>query len=368
MDITAAVVRNPEAGFGIEQLELGEPGPGEVLVRLVATGLCHTDFVVLSPEFPALRPMVAGHEGAGVVEALGPGVDDLAIGDEVILSFDSCGTCPNCRSGAPAYCDRFYELNLLGGGRPDGSTAFSSGDEAVHSHWFGQSSFATHTIASVRSCVRRPADVVAPLEICGPLGCGIQTGAGAVLNVLDPPAGSTLVVHGVGAVGLAAVMAGAIASCGRIIAVDLQPERLALARELGATDVIDAASTDDVTAAILELTGGRGTDASFDTTGIPAVIAAAALSLAPRGTLALVGVGDPAATIDTSHLMFGRSIRGVIEGDAVPQVFIPELLAHHAAGRFPFDRLIERYPLADINSALASSAAGGSIKPLLTMG
>ncbi|MEO1064882.1 MAG: NAD(P)-dependent alcohol dehydrogenase [Actinomycetota bacterium] len=368
MEVTAAVVREPGAGFGIEQIEVGKPERGEVLVRLVATGLCHTDFVVLAPEFPAQRPLVAGHEGAGVIEAVGSDVGDLQVGDEVILSFDSCGSCANCRSGDPAYCDRFYELNLLGGGRPDGTTAFAAGGEAVHSHWFGQSSFATHTIASARSCVKRPPDAVAPLEICGPLGCGLQTGAGAVLNVLDPDAGSSLVVYGVGAVGLAAVMAGAIASCGRIIAVDLHPARLDLARELGATDVVDAAATDDVPAAVLGLTDGRGTDSAFDTTGLPDVIAGAASALAPKGTLALVGVGDPAVTIDASHLMFGRTVRGVIEGDAVPQVFIPELLAHHAAGRFPFDRLIDRYPLADINAALASSASGGSIKPLLTMG
>lgn len=368
MEITAAVVREPEEGFAIEQIQVGEPGRGEVLVRLVATGLCHTDFIVLSPEFPGARPMVAGHEGAGIVEAIGPDVHDLAEGDEVILSFDSCGACANCRGGAPAYCDRFYELNLLGGGRPDGTTAFSAGGEAVHSHWFGQSSFASYTIASARSCVRRPADAAAPLEICGPLGCGLQTGAGAVLNVLDPPAGSTLVVYGVGAVGLAAVMAGAIASCGRIIAVDLHTDRLDLARELGASDVIDASATDDIATAVLALTGGRGADAAFDTTGLPPVISSAALALAPMGTLALVGVGDPAVTIDSSHLMFGRTIRGVIEGDAVPQVFIPELLAHHGAGRFPFERLIERYPLAEINAALASSASGGAIKPLLMMG
>ncbi len=368
MQVTAAVVRDPSDGFVLEQLDLSDPGPGEVRVRLAATGLCHTDLLALAPDAPLRRPMVAGHEGAGVVEALGPGVTELAEGDEVILSFDSCGRCANCRSGAPAYCERFYELNILGGGRLDGTTSLSRGGEAVHSHWFGQSSFADRAIVSVRSCVVVPEWSAAPLGVCGPLGCGVQTGAGAVLNVLDPVAGDTLLVVGAGAVGLAAVMAGSIAGCERIIVSDLHESRRDLARELGATDVVDGSSeAAALTAATLELTRGRGVDHAFDTTGVPAVIAATAAALAFRGTLALVGVGDPAVTIDVSHLMAGRSIRGVLEGDAVPQVFIPRLLAHHAAGGFPFDRLVEAFPLDAISEAVGSSLAGGAVKPVLEM-
>jgi aryl-alcohol dehydrogenase len=362
MQIKAAVVREAGQPFQIEELELDDPGPGEILVEIHAVGLCHTDIAIQNQWFPVPLPLVLGHEGAGVVQAVGEGVTSVAPGDKVALSFASCGACPSCAKDLPAYCFEMVVRNMSGS-RPDGTNALHDG---VHGHFFSQSSFASHAISTERNTIKLDDD--ADLSIVGPLGCGIQTGAGTVLNRLRPEAGSSIAIFGVGAVGLAAVMAAKVAGCDPIIAVDIKRGRLDFALELGATHAIDG-SQEDVVARIQELTQ-VGVANAIDTTAVPAVTAQATEALGYRGTLALVGLG-PGGTnyeIDMNQLLIpGRNITGVIEGDADPQTFIPHLQQLYAAGRFPYDRLITKYPFEDINQAVQDVESGAATKAVLTL-
>ncbi|MEA2624261.1 MAG: aryl-alcohol dehydrogenase [Candidatus Binatota bacterium] len=362
MKIQAAVLRAGDKPYSLERLELAGPGADEILVRMVGTGMCHTDMVPRSPEFAALAPLplVTGHEGAGVVEAIGQGVATVQVGDHVVLSFDSCGTCTNCRGGHPAYCESFMARNLSGR-YPDGnSPAIDEAGNPVGARWFGQSSFATHALATSRNAV--VVDRTLPLELLGPLGCGIQTGAGSVLIALRVRAGGTIAIYGAGAVGLSAVMAARVAGATTIIAVDLHPPRLELARELGATHTIDGAAS-DVAEQILSLTGG--VEHAFDTTGIPSVIVRAISALRPRGVCGLVGVRGADLVLPPLALELGRTVTGIIEGDAIPQRFIPQLIALWRQNHFPFDRLIRKFPFAEIDEAERASLAGEVVKPVL---
>lgn len=363
MEITAAVARAPHADFELEQLELDEPRAGEVLVRIVGAGVCHTDLLARDQDYPAPLPIVLGHEGAGVVEQVGPGVTKVEPGDHVALTFMSCGACDNCVSGISMHCEHNFGFQF-GGTRPDGSLPIAKGEERIHGSFFGQSSFATHALAYERNVVKVSQD--APLELLGPLGCGIQTGAGTILNALRPPAGSGVAVFGAGAVGLSAVLGAVLCGANPIIAVDLNRDRLELAQDLGATEVIDAGGG-DVVEQLLELTGGRGIRYAVEATGLPAVLRQAVDALASPGTCAVVGAAPlgTEVSLDMSTLLAGRQVIGVIEGYSVPDVFIPRLVALHAAGRFPFDRMVKRYPLAGINQAVADSLDGTAIKPVL---
>lgn len=379
MKITAAVLRSPESPFELETLNLGEPGPNEVLVKLVASGMCHTDLSMREPHRPTPYPVVLGHEGAGRIEALGPGVVGLEVGQPVVLSYTACGSCQRCLIGQPTYCESMWGLNF-GCCRPDGSTALSAPGEAsspadqevVGSHFFGQSSFATHCVAPVSSVV--PVDEEAPLELLGPLGCGVQTGAGAVLNVFDPDPGQSLVVFGCGAVGLSAVLAAAAAGCDPIVGVDVHPGRLETALRLGATHVVDGTAADPeggsaVVGAIMDATTGRGADFAFDAVGASGTLESAVACLAHRGTCGFVAAGGPeqTATISPRHLLSGRTLTGILEGDSVPRVFIPQLIDMHRQGRFPFDELITMFSFAEIAQAEEASRSGEVIKPVLRM-
>jgi aryl-alcohol dehydrogenase len=362
----AAVVRRKGGPFAIETLTVDEPRADEVLVRIVATGMCHTDIVIRDQVYPVPLPIVLGHEGAGVVERVGAAVHKVAPGDHVVLSFMSCGHCARCAMGQPAYCDKGHPL-CFGGTREDGSTAMRDGKaEPVHDHFFGQSSFGTYALAHERTVVKVPQDL--PLERLGPLGCGIQTGAGAVMNALKIGTGASFAAFGSGSVGLAAIMAARIAGATTIVAVDVIASRLALAKELGATHVINAAETDPV-AALRKLTNG-GVDFTLESTGLPAVVRQAVDALGTRGTCGIVGAAPigTTASFDLGGLMSpGKSIRGIIQGDSVPELFIPHLIELHRQGRFPFDRLIKFYSFDDINQAAADSESGVTIKPVLRM-
>ncbi|GAA2251855.1 NAD(P)-dependent alcohol dehydrogenase [Streptomyces amakusaensis] len=365
--VRAAVVRGKGEPFALEDLELdARMRPDEVLVRVVATGVCQTDLHARDQRPPVPLPAVLGHEGAGVVERVGDAVTAVAAGDRVVMSYQACGHCRSCLSGAPAYCVRTFPLNF-GGSRPDRTNALSgAGGETVHGHFFGQSSFSTHALATERNVVKVGDEV--PLELLGPLGCGIQTGAGAVLNSLKVPAGASLVVLGSGAVGLAAVMAARIAGAGRIVAVDIVPGRLELARELGATHTVHAGE-EDTAARIAEITGG-GTDFVLEITARPEMLTLAVDALAPLGTAALIGGAPPGthAPVSMSALLGGRSVRGIAQGDSVPRLFIPRLIDLHRAGRFPFDRLISFYGFEEINRAVADARSGAVVKPVLRIG
>ncbi|GAA4081317.1 NAD(P)-dependent alcohol dehydrogenase [Streptomyces shaanxiensis] len=361
----AAVVESGGAPFTLSDVELDEPGPHEAVVRMVATGLCHTDLGVASGGLPFPLPGVLGHEGAGVVEAVGSAVTGIAPGDHVVLSFTSCGDCRNCLGGHPAYCATWLPLNLIGGRRADGTGTISRGGEALGGHFFGQSSFAERALVDERSLVKVDPDV--PLESIAPLGCGVQTGVGAVWNVLKPVTGSTVVVLGAGAVGLSAVMAAALTPATNIVAVDRVGERLSLAKELGATHTVNAAEA-DLGEALAGITGGQGADGVVETTGNVGVLRQGVDALAARGTLVVVGA-PPFGTevaLDVNGLLGGKQVVGLTLGDAETQTFIPALVRLVKEGRLPLDRLISTYPFADIDQAVRDMGAGKAIKPVLT--
>jgi aryl-alcohol dehydrogenase len=366
MQTTAAVARQPKGDFTIETIDVEAPCAGEVMVRIAGVGLCHTDLVFRDQFAPYPLPAVLGHEGAGTIEEIGEGVDGLAVGDSVVLGFSSCGQCARCDEGLPSYCREFPPLNYAGMRLQDGSSAFSVGDESVSSHFFGQSSFAAHAIVRARNVVKVDADENL-LPLLGPLGCGFQTGAGGVMRSMACPAGSSIAIFGGGPVGLAAVMGAAIQKCATIILVEPIAERRRLAIELGATHVIDPA-IGDVPTAIREILAD-GVEFAFDSSGRVGVIEGALASLASHGMLGLVGVpptADAALSVNLASLVtFGHRIVGIIEGDSDPRTFIPELVDHYKAGRFPFDRLVKTYPLAAINTAIADQTNGACVKVVL---
>ncbi|WP_433949905.1 NAD(P)-dependent alcohol dehydrogenase [Brevundimonas bullata] len=360
----AAVVREKAGPLVIEDVKLGEPRHDEVVVRIVGTGVCHTDIVVRDQGYPVPLPLVLGHEGAGVVEAVGDGVRSLQPGDHVVLAFGHCGVCGSCKAGRPGYCVEFYDRNFKGA-RLDGSqTMCDVHDHPVGSAFFSQSSFGAYAVATERNAIKIRKDV--PLELMGPLGCGVSTGAGAVLNALKPHAGSSIAIFGAGSVGLSAAMAAAATGCAKIMMVDLHDDRLALATELGATHVINALREDAV-ARIRELSETGGVDFSLECTGNDKVLVQAIDALRIPGVCGLVGAPAAGARVnlDMNTLLFGRTVRGIIEGDSVPQVFIPQLIELWRLGKFPFDRLVKFYDLADINQAIADSESGLVLKPIV---
>ncbi|MEU9125132.1 NAD(P)-dependent alcohol dehydrogenase [Streptomyces sp. NPDC048506] len=357
MRIQAACVESIGGPFIIRDLDLEGPGPGEVLVRIRAAGICHTDLSARQL-WPRL-PMVFGHEGAGTVEAVGAGVKNVGPGDNVCLSYRSCGTCDQCATGQTAYCSTGINALNASGTRPDGSTALSRDGAPVHGHFFSQSSFATYALAHERNCVK--IGDLSPV-LAAPLGCGVQTGAGTVLNVLRPEPGSVLAVFGAGSVGLSAAMAAVAVGC-TVVAVDPAPARREAAQQLGAT-VIDPAAA-DVPAAIRDATDG-GPHHALDTTGQSAVISQAIAALRQRGTLALVGIGKTAEFDVMTVMTKGLSLRGVIEGDAEPALFIPRLIELHQQGKLPLERIITEFPFTQIEAAAQASLAGEAIKPVLT--
>jgi aryl-alcohol dehydrogenase len=363
MKIRAAVFREGSEIPAIEDLELTGPGPGEVLVRIVATGVCHTDIKAAGAESALPRPVVLGHEGAGVVEAVGEGVTKVGKGDHVVMTFDSCGRCPSCLAGKPSYC---HTQNSFTCRREDGSHYLHAGDEPVFGDFFKQSSFATHAIGTQRNVIKVPQE--ARLELLGPLGCGVQTGAGAVLNDLKVMPGETFVVLGAGTLGNSAIMAARFSGAGRIVAVDRHAHRLELAAELGADETI-VAGDDPVAEAIMEHLP-YGADCVLDTTGVLGVMRQALDILAPRGRCGFVTSpwDGSELPIAVQHLMVGRSIHGIIEGGSNPDRLIPMLVDLNAAGRFPFDRLIKFYELEDIAAAIHDSETGATIKPVLRIG
>jgi aryl-alcohol dehydrogenase len=361
---TAAIVEAPGAPFTITEVTVDEPRDDEVLVRMVAAGLCHTDLGVQAGGIPFPLPGILGHEGADVVECAGSRVTKVRPGDKVLLSFTSCGHCAGCRDGHPAYCDTWVPRNLINGARDDGSPTVWRNGTAVGSHFFGQSAFAAIAVADERSVVRVGPD--ADLTTLAPLGCGIQTGFGSVWNVLDPVPGSSLAVFGVGGVGLAAVIAASMLPLREVIAVDRIPGRLALARELGARHAIDTAKA-DLASALQEVTGGRGIDYAVDTTGVPGVLRAAVDALAPRGTCAVAGAppGGTKVSLDIQGLLPGKRVTGVTLGEGEPETLIPLLAALHRDGRLPLERLIRHYKLADLDTAAHDMHTGVTVKPVV---
>jgi len=324
----AAVLNEISGEFSIQQVEVEAPRDDEVLIEISACGICHTDLVIRHGALPVPTPVVLGHEGAGHIVSVGTAVTNVKVGDPVILSYSSCGNCVACESHETPYCHEFVARNF-GASRPDGSTAFSTNGEKIHSHFFGQSSFSTHVVTPIRNVVKAPSDIA--LDILAPLGCGIQTGAGSILNELNVKTGSVVLVLGAGAVGMSAIMAARIAGAQTIIALDLSVTRLALAKELGASHCL--------------LGDGRSV----------------------RGLVAAYPHGQMMQVDFATMMLKGQRVQGIVEGSAVPQDFIPELISYYRQGQFPFDRLIEHFDFTDINRAIKACESGNVIKPVLRM-
>ncbi|GEN45426.1 NAD(P)-dependent alcohol dehydrogenase [Alkalibacillus haloalkaliphilus] len=353
MDIKAAVTPKTGAPFEITDLKLPEPGAKEILIKVVASGICHTDVSgrdtgMVDP------PAVLGHEGAGVVEEIGSDVTEFQKGDHVVVSFASCGECDNCSSDHPAHCRNYAKLNL--------SSHIDEETNELVSGFFGQSSFATYSRVNQRNAVKIDKDF--DLALAAPLGCGLQTGASTVLNVLKPESGSSIAVFGVGSVGLSGIVAAKIAGCENIIAVDLHDNRLELAKELGATATIKSDKDVDIAGKIKEITEA-GVQNILDTTGVDMVIEQAILSLDTFGKLA-TAVTDDGFKIPLEILALGgNSIIGTSQGDANPQKFIPEMISYYQNGKFPYDRMVKYYEFDQINQAFEESENGSVIKPIL---
>ena len=365
MKISAAIVEERGAPFVIDEAELEGPRPDEILIRVVASGVCQTDLHARDGYFANLPyPAVLGHEGAGIVVEAGAEVADLKPGDRVVVSFPWCGGCEPCRGDQPAYCANARALKS-GGCRADGSTPLSRRGAPLYSCFFQQSSFASFAVAPAKDAVKLPRG--APVDILGPLGCGLQTGAGAVLNVMRPQAGQSFVVFGVGGVGLAGLLAAKLCGCEPLIAVDIHPERLTLARELGATQTLSSRGA-EILAEIRELTRG-GAHFALETSAVPSVFRLAVDCLKGLGTCVLLGSARAGTEVSfvMPHLQGGRTVRGVIQGDSRPREFIPRLVDLYMAGKFPIDRLVAHYDFADINGAAADAASGRAIKPVLRM-
>ncbi|MGA3219709.1 MAG: NAD(P)-dependent alcohol dehydrogenase [Acidimicrobiales bacterium] len=362
MKITAAVTASQGAPFALEELELGPLRSDEILVRVAAAGVCHTDLICRDQWYPVPLPVVLGHEGAGTVESVGSAVTKVVPGDRVGMTFNSCGRCPTCQSGKPSYCHRFFEHNFASSRPVDGSSVL--GD--IHAHFFAQSSFASYSVANERNVVKVEGEI--PLEVVAPFGCGVQTGAGAVLNSLAVPVGTSLAVFGTGTVGMAAVLGGVIAGCSTIIGIDVNPARLQLARELGATHVLDPRESDPVEA-VRELTRG-GADFSLETTGLASVLRLCVDCLAPMGVCGVIGApafGTEVSLDVNTILIGGRVVRGIVEGDSIPDLFLPRLVRLWEQGRFPVERLMTFYDFDQIEQAARDAETGQTVKAVLRM-
>lgn len=363
-NIKAAVTREKGAPFKIESAQIRDPQGGEVLVKVVATGMCHTDLIVRDQYYPVPLPAVLGHEGSGVVEAVGPDVKNIKTGDHVVLTYGYCGHCLSCESGHEAYCDEFYPRNFSGANMAGEHALLTEKGEPLNDHFFAQSSFATYAISQESNAIVVPKE--APLELLGPLGCGIQTGAGAVINSLKVSPGSTFISFGAGAVGLSAILAAQVAGATTIVAVDLVESRLELAKELGATHVVNG-KADGLIDTLKEITGG-GAKFALESTGSPVVLRNAIDSLGNLGTVGVVGAPKLGTTaeFDVNDLLLGgKKIQGIVEGDSIPQKFIPELVTLYLQGRFAFDKLVKIYDFEDINQAAEDSEKGITLKPVL---
>jgi Zn-dependent alcohol dehydrogenase len=346
----------------ITELELAAPGPGELLVRVRAAGLCHSDLSVIDGSRPRVLPMALGHEAAGEVVELGPGTSGFAPGDHVVLAFvPVCGQCGPCLDGRSALCEPGAAANsagtLLSGERRWGG--------GVHHH-LGVSAFAEHIVVSAASAVRVPPDL--PHEIAALFGCAVLTGVGAVVNAARPRIGESVAVFGLGGVGLSAVLGAAVAGVGTIIAVDVVPAKLELARELGATVAVPAGA--DVVAAVREATGG-GADHAIETVGSAAVLEQAYQATRRGGSTVTVGLPIPQQMLSipaVSLVAQERVLRGSYLGSCVPARDIPRFIALHQAGRLPVERMItHRLALDDVNAGFDRLRSGEGVRQVVLL-
>lgn len=351
----AAVLRKVNE-VGVEDVDLAGPGAGEVLVRLSATGVCHTDLGPVEGQMPMPMPLVLGHEGAGIVEEVGPGVSSLKPGDHVVLaSMTACGHCFQCSMGAFGLCETMRG-RLRDGLMLDDTSRLSKNGEPLH-HFLWQSSFAEHAVVSELSAIKIRDD--APLDVACLFGCGAMTGIGAVLHRAQLRPGESVMILGVGGVGLSALLGAQVGGAYPIIAVDRSTEALEAATRLGATHVIDS-STEDVAARVREITT-RGVDHAIDVVGAEGTIDTCLQSIRPGGQVVAVGVANPMMKIAVplTALMSEKRLTGTIGGSTNPRIDIPRYVDLFMAGRLPMDQLVQRtYKLDDIGQAFDDIRAG----------
>jgi Zn-dependent alcohol dehydrogenase len=352
----------------VTQLDLAPPGPGEALVRLHASGVCHSDLNAIDGTAATRCPAVLGHEGAGVVEQVGEGVA-LAPGTRVVLSWmPACGACAECLRGLDHLCVSAWE-EMASGGLLDGRPRLSRDGAPVY-HYSFLSSFAERTVVPAACCVPIADDV--PFEVAALAGCAVATGTGAVWRTAGVRPGERVAVFGCGGVGMSAVLGALAAGAEPVVAVDVAPEKLAAAEALGATHTVLWAGDAEATAELVAAAGGGGVDYAFEATGRPEAALAAFLSTRARGAAVLIGIPAADATITLPALpipRLERRILGSIYGSTRPQRDFPALLELYRRGRLPLDRLVSRrLPLDAVEDAFAAMRGGGAVRVVLDLG
>ena len=363
----AAVLTAPGTPLEVAgDVHLDPPGPGQVRVEVAACGICHSGVSLIDGTFPILGPTVPGHEAAGVVAEVGPGVETVSVGDHVVLSPNpACGHCRGCRRGRPGTCTR--SSGLMTSSFADGSTKLSRGGEVV---WrgLGLAGWAEQVVVPAEGAVAVPREV--PLDVACVIGCAVQTGVGAAVNTASIEPGDSVLVVGAGGIGLSAVAGAAAAGAPRIIVSDPSEWRREAAARFGATDVLDPTS-DDVVAEVMELTEG-GVDTAFDAVGSAALVDTCLAAVVNGGEVVLVGAAPITDTVELNAvtMMFSeKSVRGSLLGSSLSVRDIPRIVQMWQAGRLPLDEMVTaRRPLEDVNEAVADAAAGRGLRTVLTMG
>jgi S-(hydroxymethyl)glutathione dehydrogenase / alcohol dehydrogenase len=362
----AAVMREVGGPLTVEEIEIAEPGPGEVLVRMAASGVCHSDLHALKGEWEMALPLVLGHEGAGTVVAVGDGVRQVATGDPVVLSWTAgCGTCVQCLSGRPNLCERLEE-GVHQNTMPDGTTRLRKDGEPIYG-LFGVASFGEYAVVPESGAVKVEPGI--PLDLASVVGCAVATGFGAASKTVSVPVGASTVVIGLGGVGLAILQGCVAQSAGSVIAVDVHDDKLELASRLGATHVVNARTADPV-ATIAELTGEAGVDFAFEAIGLKATIEQALAMLGRRGTAVLVGMPPEGVTFEGDPLTiagFEQRIVGSNYGSSNPAVDFPRLLELFERGRIDLAAMVtRRVALDEINEAFAAMERGEGVRTIIS--
>ena len=364
IETLAAVLEAPGEDFVVQKVQLAPPGPTEVLVRIEASGVCRSDWNSASGAAETRMPVVLGHEGAGVVEAVGSAVTRIALGDKVVLSWlPTCGVCPACLRGDLSLCAS--ATSEMGRGcLPSGETRLSRNSSPIY-HYAYLSTFARHAVVDQGSCVVLPAD--ADLEAACLVGCAVTTGVGAVFNKAKIEPGSSVIIFGGGGVGLSALMAARFMGAGTTVVVDPVASKRELADELGATVTLDGKGA-DLVAELHEICPG-GADYAFEAAGLPALAAIAFDAIRPGGMVVLVGVPADGELVCFPGNVLVRSekiVTGTFYGSARPPLDMPLIMRLYAEGKFPLDRFItERYPLGQINEAFAAMLEGRVVRAVL---
>ncbi|KAH1518633.1 hypothetical protein KXX29_007202 [Aspergillus fumigatus] len=364
-------------GWKLKDLTLRPLKEKELLIEIVASGICQTDLHFAGAEsgFGVHYPRIMGHEGAGYVREVGSGVQVAQIGDPVILSFSACRACESCETGHPAHCANFNPINFEV--EPDNlvfsEEASTATEPSIYGRFFGQSSFASYSIVREDSVVnvRGVVDARSELQLLSPLGCGIQTGSGAILNAAKATPKDRVAVLGLGGVGLSAVMGAKIAGCAQVIGIERHASRLELAKQLGVTHVVQVDTTADpqsVSDAVLAATNNLGVNIVLDTTGVPALIAQGVRMASFKGKVLQVGTAPETGSLTIpihEFMVAGKQYMGVVEGDVNPKDYVPKMVKWVREGSLPLQKIVKFYKAEDFEQAIRDMQSGETIKPVI---